>query len=405
MGSNALAGLKVLDMTWVVVGPSAVRVLADYGATVVKVESSARVDTARTAGPFLNGKPGPESSACFSNCNAGKLGIALNVAAPEGRQLLLKLVRWADILVENFTPRVMRKWDLSWDTLREINPGLIYLSASMAGAYGPHSHMAAIGNIGGARAGFTRAVGWPDRLPTGPGGAYTDYVAARYITVSLLAALEYRERTGIGQHIDLAQFETGIHFLAPLHLDYEVNGHNFVSPRGNRSSEAVPHGVFPCAGYDRWVAIAVEDTDQWLALCEAIDRPDLAADESLRGILGRREREDELEEAISEWTASLSQGAVEQALATRGLPVYAAIDTYDAQNDEQLAASGHFVRVPHALNGEVVVENSRSRLSRTPAVVSAAGPAYGQHSEHVLREILGLDEGEIVELAAARVLE
>jgi benzylsuccinate CoA-transferase BbsF subunit len=402
---GALEGVKVLDMTWVVVGPSAVRVLADYGATVVKVETSVHVDTARTAGPHLNGKPGAESSACFNNGNAGKLGITLNAAAPAGKELLLKLVKWADVLAENFTPRVMRKWGLSWETLREVNPGLVYLSASMAGGYGPHSHMAAIGNIGGGRAGFTRVVGWPDRRPTGPGGAYTDYVAAKYITISLLAALEYRERTGIGQHIDLAQFETGIHFLAPIHLDYEVNGNNFATPRGNRSSEAVPHGVFPCAGHDRWVGIVARDTNEWLALCAAMSRPDLAAEDALRSVLGRREREDEIEEAIATWTAALEASDIEKALAPRGVPVYAALDTYDALRDEQLAATGHFVRVPHAAHGEVVVENTRTRMSRTPPIVKAAAPTYGEHSDRVLREILGLDDAEITELAAAGVLE
>jgi benzylsuccinate CoA-transferase BbsF subunit len=398
MHEGALTGVKVLDLTWVVVGPTAMRVLADYGATVVKVESGTRVDTARTAGPFMNGTPGAETSACFNNGNAGKLGLTLNLALPEAREVLTRLVRWADIAAENFTPRVMRKWGLDYETLREINPGLVYLGASMAGQHGPYAGLAAIGNVGAAMAGFTYLVGWPDRPPTGPGGAYTDYVASKYITAAVLAALEYRDRTGKGQYIDLAQFECSVHFLTPTYLDYQVNG-RVAAPMGNRSHEYAPHGVFPCQGDDRWIAIAVADEPQWVVLAGAIGRPDLRDDPDLRTVLGRKRREDELEAAIAAWTRQLPGEEIERLLIEHGVPAHAALDSAGALADPQLNNRGHFPRVRHPVMGEITLEASRFHLSRTPGAVRDSGPTFGRDTEYVLTELLGMEQAEIAELA------
>jgi crotonobetainyl-CoA:carnitine CoA-transferase CaiB-like acyl-CoA transferase len=404
MTDRALEGIKVLDLTWVVVGPSAVRALADYGATVVKVETGTRVDTARTAGPFLNGQPGPESSACFNNYNAGKYGLLLNLSIPESRGVLERLVKWADVMAENFTPHVMRRWGLDYETVSKINPSIVYLSASMTGQHGPFSKLAAIGNVGAAVGGFTNIVGWPDRPPVGPGGAYTDYVASKYISISLLAALEYRERTGKGQHIDLAQSETAVHFLAPAYLDYQASG-RLPQQVGNRSHQFAPHGVFACAGQDQWIAIAVEDEMQWRALATLIARPDLRADPALETATGRRERDAEIAAAIEAWTSEQEPLAAQQALIERGIPAHALLDTAMAVADPQLNHRQHFVRTPHDVWGELVIENARFRLDRTPPQIPAAGPTFGQHNHTVLTEFLGLSDDEIAELAAQGVFE
>ncbi|MCC7364873.1 MAG: CoA transferase [Dehalococcoidia bacterium] len=398
--NKALEGLKVLDLTWVVVGPTAVRVLADYGATVVHVETGTRVDTARTAPPFRDSKPGPESSACFNNGNAGKLGLLLNLRVPEARTVLTRLIEWADVLAENFTPHVMRRWGLDYESVRAINPRIIYLSASMMGQEGPYSNLAAIGNVGAALGGFTNVVGWPDRQPSGPGGAYTDYVASKYITISLLAALEYRDRTGEGQYIDLAQAETAVHFLAPAYLDVQVNG-RLPETHGNRSPEHAPHGVFPCLGHEQWIAIAVEDEAQWTALARIIGRPELAEDPSLQSVLGRQARLEELEAAIAAWTATVEPGKAEALLVAAGVPAHAALDSPAAVADPQLNHRGHFVPVEHAQWDSMVVEGSRFRLGRTPAAITAGGPTFGQHNDTVLRDILGIDDATITDLAIA----
>ncbi|OAI38605.1 hypothetical protein AYO38_09280 [bacterium SCGC AG-212-C10] len=404
MNERALEGLKVLDLTWVVVGPTAIRALADYGATVIKVETGTRVDTARTAGPFFDGKPGPESSACFNNANAGKLGLLLNMGVPESQVVLRKLVEWADVMAENFTPHVMRRWGLDYESVKAINPRIIYLSASMNGQHGPYSNLAAIGNVGAAIAGLTNSVGWPDRPPAGPGGAYTDYVAAKYITISLLAALEYRDNTGHGQYIDLAQAETAISFMAPSYLDYQESGRLY-SPVANRSYEYAPNGVFPTKGHEQWLAISVQDDEQWQQLTDLMGRADLAADESLAHYDGRAAAHDHLTSIISAWTADKDGQEIEAALIARGVAAHVALDAEQALSDPQLAHRNHFLPVPHDQWKQVVVENARFHLERTPPEVKSAAPTFGQHNSEVLSELLGMDDEQIIELAAAGVFE
>lgn len=402
--TGALNGLKVLDLTWVVVGPTAVRVLADHGATVVHVETTTRVDTARTAGPFWQGRPGPESSACFNNSNAGKLGVTLNLRIPEARQILERLIRWCDVMVENFTPHVMRRWGLEYSAVQAMNPSIIYLSASMCGQEGPYAGLAAIGNVGAAVGGFTNLVGWPDRPPSGPGGAYTDYVAAKYITISLLAALEFRDLTGKGQHIDLAQSETATHFLAPAYLDYQASG-RLPAVAGNRSPQYAPHGVFACAGHEQWLAIAVRDQREWLALAAIIGRPDFVADERLKDVIERRRRVDEIEAAITAWAETIAPTEAQRLLIEAGVPAHTVIDSTAAAADPQLRHQGHFVRVQHEVLGEIAVENTRFHLSRTPSRVTTGGPTFGQHNSFVLGEYLGLSDEEIAGFAAAGALD
>ncbi|HLZ70383.1 MAG TPA: CoA transferase, partial [Dehalococcoidia bacterium] len=220
----ALAGLKVLDLTWAMVGPVAIRYLADYGATVVKVDSATHIDAVRSFQPFKDGESGAERSGLFSNVNCCKLGISINLSKPQGRGLLLKLVRWADIVAESFAAGALRRAGLDYETLRQINPGLIMLSTCLNGQDGPQSALAGFGTMGSALAGFGALTGWPDRAPTGPFGAYTDYVAPKFVATSLLAALDHRRRTGEGQYIDLSQVEAALHFLTPALLDYTVNG-------------------------------------------------------------------------------------------------------------------------------------------------------------------------------------
>jgi len=402
--SAPLKGLRVLDLTWVVAGPAATRTLADFGATVVRVESSKRVDAARTQLPFKDGVAGPERSAVYANYNAGKLGLALNLAKPEAREVIRGLAAWADVLTESFTPQTMPSWDLGYEDLRAVNPKLIYLSSCLAGAYGPYSQLAGYGNIGASMAGFNYHVSWPDRPPAGPAGAYTDYMAPKFVAASVLAALEYRQRTGSGQHIDLSQTEAAMHFLGPALLDYTVNGHGFAA-HGNRSLDVAPHGVFPCAGEDRWVAVAIETDDQWRALCQVIGNDALTIDRELDSLPGRKRYEDIVEAAITDWTSLHTAEYVQERLISSGIPSHLVADHRDIYADEQLAHRNHFIRVPHKDLGEVVVEQTRFLLSRTPAETTKGPPTYGEDADYVLKEILGMADGEIAELAATGALE
>lgn len=397
-----LAGIKVLDFTWVMAGPATTRYLADYGATVIKVESATRIETGRTLSPFWQGTPDAERSAFQANNNAGKLGLSLNVASEGGRAIAKRLVQWADIVAESFTPKVMRAWGLDYEALRAINPGIIMLSTSLSGLTGPQAQFAGFGTLGAALAGFINFAQWPDRPPAGPTGAYTDYVAPKFGVAALLAALDYRRRTGVGQHLDLAQAEASIHFLGEAVLDYTVNG-RVPPPAGNSDPSAVPHGVYPCAGDDRWIAIAAQTPAQWQALCGVIGAP--LADARFATLIERRRNEAALDEAIGGWTRQQEPAEAERLLQAASVPASEVVTIAQIFTEPQLNHRRHFVSVPHGVLDSAYVENSRTHMSRTPAVIAHAGPALGQHTDEVLRNILGMADEEIVEAVAGGAVE
>jgi crotonobetainyl-CoA:carnitine CoA-transferase CaiB-like acyl-CoA transferase len=399
-----LAGVKVADFMWVAAGPWGIRYLADYGATVVHVESTTRIDTARTLSPFKDGQPGPERSGVWATLNAGKLGLTLNLASPGGHEVALRLARWADVLTESFAPGTARKLGLDYEALRLVNPGLVMISSCLNGQDGPHAGLAGFGTMGSQLAGFGYLAGWPDRPPAGAMGAYTDYIAPKLTAAAILAALDHRRRTGEGQYIDFSQGEASGQFLAPALLDYTVNGRVW-ERAGNASPECAPHGVYPAAGTDRWVAIVAAEEAQWRALCEAIGHTPWLSDPRFSTLEARLANRDALDAALGEWTSARAVHEIEEVLQAARVPVHRASGSEDVLADPQLAARRHFIDVEHPEFGAVTIENSRVILSATRARVTAAGPAFGQHNEHVLRDLLGYSEEEVVELVAGGALE
>ncbi len=400
-----LADLRVVDLTWVVAGPAIGRVLADYGAEVIRIESSTRLDTSRMIGPFHGGTQTPESSILYGDVNAGKLGLALNLKLEPARDVVRDLVRRADVVVESFSPGVMERWGLGYERLRELNASVIMLSTSLMGQTGPSGGFAGYGNIGGAMSGFQSLVGWPDRPPLGPYGPYSDYVAPRFALVVLLAALDRRARTGEGCYIDVAQTETAVHFLAPQIADRAATG-RVAEAVGNSDPAGAPHGVYPCIdnGSDvagAWVAIAVRDDDEWRALAELMDLP---ADARFATTADRLAHVEELDDLVGAWTTTHTATDVEAMLQLRGIPAHAALSSMSALADPQLVARGHFVELDHAASGKTVVQGSRYRLSETPAVVDRAAPTLGRDNDYVLRHILGYDDERIASLDEAGAL-
>jgi crotonobetainyl-CoA:carnitine CoA-transferase CaiB-like acyl-CoA transferase len=398
-----LAGVKVLDFTWAIAGPSFTRVLADFGATVVKVESTRRPDGARALMPQWKAGKGLDASATFDDMNAGKLSIALDMSKPSSVEVAKDLVRWADVVVESYSPRAMRKWGMSWPQLREINSNLIMFSTCLMGQTGPLADFAGYGNLAGAITGFYDLAGWPDRPPAGPYGAYTDYISSHVMVATLLAALDHRRRTGEGQHVDVAQAEAAIQFLAPAVLDWTVNGRIW-SRDGNRDLDMAPHGVYPAAGDERWVAVACADDDQWLALCRLLERPDLAADPELSTAPGRVARSDELDAVVAEWTAQRSTADIEEQLQAAGVAAHVVAGSADLLADPQLAHQRHILALEHPDRG-CLLENARFTLSRTPARVDRRAPLLGEHTWEVLTEMLGYDPDRVADLAAQEIFE
>ncbi len=398
-----LKDLKILDFMWVMAGPAGTRILADYGATVVRIESPTRVDTARTLHPRHNNRAEPDASGLFGNCNAGKLGIALDLGNPRAREVVMDLLRWADVVTESFSPRAMRAWGYDYESLRKVKPDLIMLSSCLMGQSGPYARMAGFGNMAAAISGFHNLAGWPDRAPAGVFGAYTDYVAPRYTAIAILAALEFRRRTGKGQYIDQSQAESALHFLAPAILDFTVNG-RVQSRAGNADPDFAPHGVYPAAGQDRWIAIVCRDDDEWRRLCAAIGRPELGSDLRYATASERLKRREELDGIIARWTREMNPHDIEATLQSHGIPAHEVQNSRQAWRDPHLQHRGHFVALPHPTYGTTTVEGPRARLSRTPARVRQAAPTLGQHNQYVLETILGYGEDRITELVAAGTL-
>ncbi|WP_433186444.1 CoA transferase [Actinoallomurus sp. CA-150999] len=403
---DALAGLRVLDLSWVVAGPLVGRALADFGAEVVRVESARRIETSRLMPPFHGGVPGRDNSALFGTVNAGKHGLTLDLGTEDGRAVARDLADWADVVIESFSPGLMRRWGLDYETLRARDPRLIMLSSSLMGQTGPYAMLAGYGSTGASLSGFQNLVGFPDEPPVGTFGPYTDYVAPRLGLVALLAALERRERTGEGCYIDVSQVESGVYFLSPYCARYFADG-TVVRRRGNADEVFAPHGVYPCLpehGRDRFVALTVRDDAEWARLAHAMDRPDLAGDPDLATAAGRRARSAELDRLVGAWTASRKAREVEELLQAAGVPAHLSANPADFAADPALRHRGHLVRLPHPLHGETVVEGPRYVLSETPGRVRRPAPTLGRDNEFVLREILGYPEARVRELTERGVL-
>lgn len=402
-----LEGLKVVDLSWVVAGPLVGRSLAEYGATVVRVESSKRWDAARVLSPFKDSERGPDRSGCYQNCNAGKLGITVDLGTDEGRALVRDLAQWADVIVESYSFGTMHKWGLGYEDLAKINPGIIMISSTLMGQRGPYASLAGFGNLGSAMAGTQAMVGWPGKPSIGPFGPYTDYIGPRFALITLLSALHERRTTGKGCHIDVAQAECGLQFLAPALLDYFETGHA-ATANGNHEPNMAPHNCYSCRkDGDRrstWVAIAAQDEAAWSELAAIIGRPELTQDPRFATLEARHANADVLDNFIAYWTEQHTAHEVEEALQKAGVAAHVVAASRDFCEDSQLAHRGHIKTLPHPTLGETQVEGSRYALSDTPARFERPAPVFGQDETYVLGEILHYDEAKIAALKAANAL-
>ena len=412
MARKPLEGLKVLDFCWVAVGPMTTKYLAEYGATVVRVESAKRPETLRKAAPFKDGVSGINRSGYFANYNSNKYGITIDMRHPRAKDLVLRMVSWADMVTENFTPGTMESWGLGYQEMKEVNPLIIMFSTSMLGRGGPLERQPGFGPVLSSLVGLTHITGWPDRDPVNPYGAYTDFIVPRFAAASILAALEYRRRTGEGIHLDMSQLEASIHFSSPFILDYMVNDRE-QGRRGNRDPGAAPHGVYPCKGEDpegledQWIAIACFTDEEWQALRQVMDPTGQGwvYQERFSSVLGRKSWEDELDQMIGDWTKGWDARELMDTLQKREVPAGMVNDCRDLFEDPQLRHRGHFQYMEHPEIGLHASERSEFNLSRTPGSLDSPAPLMGQHTEYVLREIIGLLEDEYQSLKDDDVLE
>ena len=401
--ARPLEGVRIIDFTWVYAGPFATRMLGYYGAEVIRVESQTRPDQVRTSGlSRVVGDAGPEVSQQWHSINADKLSLQLNLKRPGARQVVLDLARTSDVVINAFSPGVLERMGLGHEDLRAVNPKLVAVSTTLFGHSGPLSPVPGFGNMGAAMGGYYELTGWPDRLPAGPFLAYTDATSPRLTAAMILAALDWRERTGEGVSLDFSQAEGGVHFLAEAMVDQAVNGYG-QTRMGNADRWMAPHSVYPCgeAGADQWVAIACETDQQWATLASVIGRADLAG-------LGTAERlagQVELDELLAAWTHGRDPLAVQDQLQAAGVPAHQVQNSPEMIADPQLLFRDHFHQVPHELYGHTWAEQFGFRLSRSDGTPSRPGPMWGEHNYQILSEVLGYDSDKIAELVIAGVLE
>ena len=397
MGEKAFEGLKYVEFAWVAVGPLSGKYFADHGATVIRIESHARPETLRVITPFADGKPGIDRSMYFGRINANKYGASLDLNNPKGRELAWKLIMWADVVSESFLPGTMAKWGLDYESVSKVRPDIIYLSTCQQGQWGPYARHPGYGPLSTSSAGFSEASGWPDRMPTPPWGAYTDIVSPRFNSVMIMAALDYRRRTGKGQWIDQSQLESSLHLMAPTIMDYLVN-RRILKRNGNRLAYAAPHGVFPCQGDDRWVTISVFTDEEWHAFCAAVSKPEWIKEQKFATLRSRKENEDELEKLVSDWTLSHTAEHVEELMQAASVPSSIVEKNSDLYEDSQLKHRNHFIRLKHPEMGYQHFEPQAAYiLSKTPREIERPSPCLGEHNEYVYKELLGLTDDEIAD--------
>lgn len=406
-GGGALAGTRILDLTWVLAGPYATMILADHGADVIKVESRHRPDPTRFS-PVMHLSPhdvdDPDTGGYFNNFNRNKRSITINLKHPQGLRLLRELVRHCDVLVENFSAGTLARWGLDGTTIRRLNPELIVVSMAGMGQSGPWRDYVSYADALTALSTLTAQTAEDGRRPAGITFGLADIIAAMHGACAVVAALEYRDQTGEGQHIDLAQLEAVVAHTGTTVL--EVDSDIGPRPGGNRHPGMAPHGVWPCRGEDRWCAITVETDRQWLSLCGVLGLEDLGSDSELADLAGRKKQEDLIGRRLSAKTRSWDSDDLASALQKAGVPAATVADgRHLVERDPQLRPRGFYVTLDHPKAGKVVHEGVPICLSATPAGVLRPAPCLGEHTAEVLLDLLGVGDAEYRELEAAGVLE
>ena len=398
-----LSGIRVADFGWMIAGPLATRPLANFGAEVIRIESSARIDEIRALGPRPEGNTSPNVAGVFNDCNTSKLSMTINLGTPDGIELAKKVVSVSDVVTNNFRGDRMGRWGLAYEDLVKLKPDIIMLSMAMMGTTGVHQHYGGNGINIIAGAGISGITGRPDRPPVGTGSLYPDFSGnPNHATLAVLAALRHRNRTGKGQFIDLAQYESTISLLGTSVLQYTAQGNLPVRP-GNRSDWAAPHGVYRCAGDDRWCAIAVETEDEWSGMRRAIGEPAWAKEDRFQSVAGRKKHEDDLDRFIEDWTSGLEDMDVMNKLQQHGVPAGVVQNSRDLVENDPGYRKRHIRVMDHPEIGEMTIHGETITISGVEPVVNLA-PPMGEHTEYVLRELLGIEEADVDQLYVGGVL-
>ncbi len=402
---GVFSGLTILAFCWAVVGPLTMKFFADHGATVIRVETSKRPCTMRSSAPYKDNVPNYNKGGYFNYYNANILSLSLNMQLPEAREIARRLAVECDVFMENYTPGVIDKWGLGYEELKKVRPDVIMLRQSGYGSWGTYANLPAFGMVLVSIAGLPNFIGWPGKEPLPVGvSAYTDCISPRFATATLIAALDYRRKTGKGQLLDLSQFETAIHFLTPAILEYASCGRE-PERIGNSSPYAAPHGVYSCQGDDRWCTIAVSSDEEWISLCREMGRPEYAEDPRFNTLVNRKKNEDELNKLLGDWTVGFTAEDVMERLQTAGVPAGVVKNAADVYDDPQLRKRNIYWPMEHSEMGMFTHLGQSFQLSRTPSKAYSPSPLLGEHTEYICTKLLGMPDEEFIDLMQKGVFE
>ncbi len=389
MSDLPLDGVRVVDLSWIIAGPTATRFMAAMGAEVIKVGSARRPDPS-TRGP------------AFQAYNQSKLYCALNISSPEGLELVKQLIAVSDVVIENFAVGVIDRLGLSYEAASAARPDIIMVSSSGTGHLGPHKDYVAYGSLLQHYTGWNSISGNPQSEPV-PGGLWADPWVGMELAMVTAAALNNRALTGQGQYIDFSMAEALTAGIPGAILDYQMN-HRVPEPMGNRDARYAPHGVYHCVGADRWVAIAVTNDEEWQSLCGVIQRPDLLPDPRFADADGRREHQDELDAAITQWTILFDDHEATRRLQEAGVPSGPSLDMCRVFNEPQLREVGYISQI-RTRDGELrELPGLPWRFEGGEEPIFTEAPVLGQDNEYVYQELLGLSGREVARLVEEEVI-
>jgi crotonobetainyl-CoA:carnitine CoA-transferase CaiB-like acyl-CoA transferase len=408
-----LEGIRVIDSSYVFAGPYATGLLGDLGAEVIKIEGPARPDFTRGGAfsgllPDNDGKSDPwNRTSTYNLVNRGKKSLVVDLSRKEGREVLVDLIKVSDVIVENFTPRVMRGWGLDYPNMQKINPGIVMVSNTGYGRGGPYSAYPAQATTQEATHGLAAVTGYAGGEPSKAGQSFVDFLAAWAIASAAMLGLRYRHRFGRGLWADIGMYQLGCYNVSEYVLDQVANG---IPGRriGNRHRHYAPQGCYRCTGKDAWCVLSVRDDDDWRAVCEVIGEPQLAHDPRYATEAGRREHHDALDQIITRWTSRRDKIEAMQQLQAAGVPAGAVLDGRDMHFDPQLKARGLLETLHYPpereMGKERPVVGRPWRFSALEPQVKGPAPTFGQHNREVVQGILGYDESRCAQLESAGVL-
>lgn len=391
-----LEGVRVLDLTWVIAGPVCTRILADLGAEVVKLESASTMDPIRMSGQWLHGlNTAPDGGATFTHYNRNKRSATLNLKDPRGRDLLLRLARQSDVMVNNYSAGTMDRLGLGFDVLSEANSRLIVAELSGMGQTGPYRPCVAFGMTLMAMAGAYELTGYPDGNPCMPGYTFTDFAAAAVAAFTIVAALRHRDQTGEGQHLDLGQYQIGASLFAEEQFEYLVNGDN-PTRQGNCAPGKLLHGVYKCRGNDEWCAIVVSTDQEWDALVRLGVLPAWVDSKRRTEPLYAARNREELDAVVEAWTLPRDAREIMLLLQAQGIDAARVQNAWHiVRDDEQLASRAWFQEFTHLLGERVGIDGPPFRMSLTSRSEHTGGPIYGADNDYVFGDWLGLSLDEV----------